>query len=235
MFIMSGGKAWRLAGAAAFASALACASAETRADTILFSDDFNRPDSIVIGNGWTSAAEPGGGFLEIRNNALSAGQIGNLSVPRAAVFRPLGFAGTLTISGRLSDSDGNPSVAPGGAFFHLIAIANNGDPTAVGESLQSGYGIGVFQNGSDGVNSYVRLFDNGVVIDTADFPDNFMRSEVDFSVSIALDGSVTGMLTNPTSLATFDFSFGPRAIQSNGGNFMYETGGNSRPPMVPKR
>lgn len=198
---------------------------------VLFSDDFNRPDSATVGNGWTSVAEPGGGFLEVSGGILRAGVTVVGGVPRAAVIRPLAFNQRLSISGRLFDSDGNPSVPPGGAFYHQIAVANDGSPDqAFPDSLASGFGISILRNDSAGLNSYVQLFDNGTVRGVADFPDTFITSDVLFMVSFDPDGSVEGVLTNPDTLAQFAFSFGPSPVQSTGGNLIYLTGGNSRPP-----
>lgn len=186
---------------------------------VLFADDFNRPDSATVGNGWVSVTEGGGpGFLVIQDNKLI-----NPAVPRTGIYRPFAFDAPIRITGRLFDSDGNPSAGLGGFFEGTFAVRAGNDV------LQKGYGITVNRNDALGGNTFLSRFDNGVQIDIVNYPAFHITSEAILDVIFALDGSMTGSLINPLTNDQFDFSFGAHTIASTGDNFMFVSPGNGRP------
>lgn len=189
------------------------------AAVILFADDFNRPDSTTVGNGWVSVTEGGGpGFQVIQDNKLI-----NPDVPRTGIYRPFAFDAPIRITGHLFDSDGHPSAGLGGHYEGTFAVRAGNDV------LQKGYGITVNRNDALGGNSFLSRFDNGVQIDVVNFPAFHITSEAILDVVFALDGSMTGSLSNPLTNDQFDFSFGAHAIASTGDNLMFVSPGNGRP------
>ncbi|MGH7176576.1 MAG: hypothetical protein ACREJC_04270, partial [Tepidisphaeraceae bacterium] len=60
----------RTAGAYALCGLLICLLVTT-AEGAIFSDNFNRPDSPSVGNGWTNTSGNTGGNLAIVNNQVS--------------------------------------------------------------------------------------------------------------------------------------------------------------------
>lgn len=199
------------------AVAIHCAPAN--AAVILFADDFNRPDSPVVGNGWVSVTEGGGpGTLVIQDTKLI-----NTGLPRSGIYRPFAFDAPIRITGKLFDSDGHPSAGLGGFFEGTFAVRAGNDV------LQKGYGITVNRNDALGGNTFISRFDNGAEIDLVNYPAFLITSEAILDAVFHLDGSITGSLINPLTSDQFDFSFGARTIDSTGDNFMFVSPSNGRP------
>lgn len=194
-------------------------SAPADAAVILFADDFNRPDSAVVGNGWTSVGEGGvpGTFV------IQDGKLINPDVPRSGIYRPFTFDAPIRITAKLFDSDGHPSAGLGGTYESAFAVR------ATEDIVQKGYGITVNRNDALGDNSFLSLFDNGVQLEIIDYPDFLITAEAIIDVVFDPDGTIAGSLINPLNSDQFDFAFGPRSIASTGDNFMVVLTGNGRP------
>jgi hypothetical protein len=169
----------------------------------MFSDDFNRADSVTVGNGWTDL----NGNMEIRNNALTCSAVG---VPGGGVYRPFAFSGPITISATLTETSGFGGVLR--RYNCILGILSDGQ--------SAGYGIRFSRGDANYSDSKVRLYDGPTEIGRIDTPFQFGPA-INVSALINLDGSVTGTISQPGD--TFDFAFGPHAIQSIGGNFSYQT------------
>lgn len=167
-----------------------------------FSDDFNRPDSSVVGNGWSNTAGNYDGNLSIQNDQLiSDGQIGT-----AGIYRPYSFVAPVTISASLFGTD--DSLVSGDRYSDTLTLDNNGN-------IDSGYGISVGRTGSDWNNSSVSLMDGTDLITT--LPSTFQFGpQVNVTATFSPDGSINGNVNDGSNI--FNFSFGPRTILSTGTN-----------------
>lgn len=96
---------------------LACQFAS--ADT--FFDDFNRPNSSSVGNGWTNTSGNVGGNLAIINNQLSAIAPGGGS---AGIYRPFSFTSPVTVSAQIFEEGGFGGLLR--RYTSFFSLANDG-------------------------------------------------------------------------------------------------------------
>ncbi len=171
-----------------------------------FVDDFNRPNSPSVGNGWLDATGTGTTNLSIFSDRAQAPDPSPGNVI-AGIFRPFSLGAGVSISATLTQENGFGGLS--NRFSQIIALNSNGD-------INSGYGI-IFHRGDINFqDSVVILVDNGVQLETQNIANQFGPS-IDVAFTIFSDGSVAG-LANSSS-----FSFGPRAFNANGTNFLYTT------------
>src|SRR4051812_3448983 len=67
-----------------------------------FSDDFNRPNSSTVGNGWSNTIGNTGGNLAIVNNQLSGTALGG----NAGISRPFGLSSPVSVSAQVFEESG---------------------------------------------------------------------------------------------------------------------------------
>ena len=174
-----------------------------------FFDDFNRPDSSTVGNGWLNAtATTSGdvGTFQIQNNEATFITTANAS---AAIYRPADFSGSFTIDATLKETNGFGGLT--NRYDQYITIFNDG-------TIGHGYGLNIGRSDSISNNSYITLLDGTNALSTILSPFQF-GSAIDTHVTFSPDGSVVGSISQGTS--QFDFSFGSHTIQSSGTNFLY--------------
>jgi hypothetical protein len=201
----------------------------------VFTDDFNRPDSPSVGNGWVDCISNAGPNLLVKDNRLST-TFSSLDDRAAGIYRPFPFSGTLTVSATISEMTGHN--ADPRRYHSGLAVYNDG-------SVGLGYGVFVVRSGSQFTNSEVILFDGSIGNIDVDgdqsgrvanrmSPFQF-GPEINVVVTFFVDGRVTGRITGDG--LPFDFSFGPRFVRSVGTNFtvfqVYPSPLNSPNPIYP--
>lgn len=192
-------------------SAFLCSVVITSKATVI-SDDFNRADSSVIGNGWTTSAGSVVGNPKIVSNRLANDALGDSP---SGIFQPLAFTTPLQVQATLTPTDGDASVPAGSRFIHTFFVKSDG-------SVTGGYGVTFYRADSVFNNSAVRLVDNNAIIDTIASPFQFL-STLAVNFVVELDGSVHGSATEGSNV--FNFNFGPHAMVSSGSNFEALLGG----------
>lgn len=172
---------------------------------LTFTDDFNRPNSATVGNGWSNTTGNIGGNLAIKNNELTCPSTGG-----AGIFRPFPFTAPITTTARVKEQNGFGTLLR--RYVTSFLVRNNG-------TLNQGYGVVVVRSDQNFNNSQVILVEDNTQL--ASIPSTFQYGpEIHVSVTFNLDGSVTGTVSAPPpSTATFSFSFPPHQIQSVGDNF----------------
>jgi hypothetical protein len=176
---------------------------------LTFTDDFNRPDSPTVGNGWSDTAGNISSNLEIRNNELTCPGTGG-----AGIFRPFPFTAPTTVTAKVKEMNGFGSLLR--RYVTGVWILNDG-------VRDNGYGVVFLRSDQDFANSQVRLYDATTNVANEDSTFQY-GPEINISITFSLDGNVTGTVSEPApSTNTFSFSFGPRTIQSTGGNFSVAT------------
>lgn len=184
-----------------FAQGLCCQGA-------FFFDDFNRPDSNVVGNGWSNTVGNYDGVnLIITNNVLAAPSIYG---GRSGIYRPFPFDGPLTVTATITEKNGFGGLLR--AYDSEFVILNSGGLT------NDGYRLVVARSDQNAGNSQVILYDGGSLLGRIFSPFQY-GPQLDVSATFALDGSVTGVVSE--GLDTFNFSYGPHAILSSGPNFSF--------------
>lgn len=171
-----------------------------------FFDDFNRPDNTVVGNGWSDLGGNLNGNLTIVNNELRV----PFPAGYAGIYRSFSFADSTAISVTFKESEGFGGLRR--RYNNAIAIRND-------STLNSGYGIRVVRSDSNFNNSQIQLFDGNLDSSPtiASFPASFQFGErVQVRALFQPNGSVTGNVSGDGNV--FRFGFGPRTINSNGGN-----------------
>jgi len=183
---------------------LSLLSASARADS--FFDDFNRPNSATVGNGWSDLSGNLNGNLIILDNELR--------VPSAAgyagIARPFDLGGPVQISVNFKESSGFGGLLR--RYNHAVAVRND-------QSLGTGYGIRLGRSDANFNNSQVQLFDGNLDNSTplAILPANFQfGASLRLEATFQTDGRVTGSVFDTNN--RFDFNFGPRSVQSAGSN-----------------
>lgn len=184
--------------------------ANTTSGGVAFSDNFNRPNSPTVGNGWLNATDnPPGTQLGINNNRLSA-------IPGtgdAWVYRPFPATNQIALTAVITDQNGFGCIP----FRHTSSISIRNDGT-----INSGYQVG-FSRGDQNYGSTINLFDNGVLVGSTNALIQFGHSLTVNYVVFNSDGSIQGRVTADGS--SFDFSFPARAINSQGANILIRLGG----------
>jgi len=175
-----------------------------------FFDDFNRPESAHVSNGWEPSVGEG---LRIDNRRLTAD-----SDSLSGITRSQGDATEVSFAATLTQTNG----------FHCLTYQYG---HFLGISYEPATGNGYFvkfnradRNYSD---SRIDLFDNGSVVQSINSTFQFSDSIVVEYLTFAPDGSVSGRISDASS--SFDFSFPPREIQSTGSKiFVGLSPGDSR-------
>ncbi len=190
-----------------FCAIIVSAHAGKASAAVLISDDFNRPDSAVVGNGWTTA--PGsGGTLSILNNHLT-----NAEPQYSAVNYPLLSTGAITISADASGANGYGGLPYRyGAVFY---IKSDG-------TIDNGYGISLGRADAN-YPSHVMLMQNGVTV--GDLLSTFQFTDVThIDATFNADGSVVGVVSDPNNPANvYNFSFPARVVSNTGTYFQIDS------------
>jgi hypothetical protein len=188
----------------ALVGAVICIACPAHAGALAFSDDFNRPDSLVVGNGWLGASDnPAGYSLEIVGARLSATRTDG----GVAVFHPFPVTNQVELGAIFTHHNGFGCIP----FRHGASFTIRNDGTRGG-----GYGISFGRGDANFADSRVARSDGGIGIDSV--PSSFQFTEavtIDY-IRFDNDGSIQGHISQPG--ASFDFSFGPRSINSQGTN-----------------
>lgn len=172
------------------------ASTSAFAALTTFFDDFNRPDSVTVGNDWQIMAGSVGGELIIQNNTLTTPVPGGA----AGIWRPIDFSGPVTISGTLTQTTGaDNSLKRYESGFWIGTTGSRAVPT--------GYEIIFLRSGGSYSNSGIELTFNGAVV--AIIPSTFQYGAA-IAVTVTyspVDGRISGSVTG--DVQTFAFDFGP--------------------------
>ena len=185
--------------------ALLCMNSTARA-TVVFTDDFNRPDSGVVGNGWASSADNLNGSLVIRNNALSTSlDYGNNSF--ASVFRSVDFSGSVRVQATFTETNGLGGLHS--RFGDWLTFFNDG-------TIQNGLSVIFFRGDQNFTDSAVFVRMNGLpgLVLTSSFQ---FTSAIETDVTVLADGSISGIVSEGAN--SFAFSAGPSGVPLTGGNF----------------
>ena len=186
------------------ASSLACLDA---AGFPMFQDDFNRPDSTTVGNGWIDV--PGYHSI-IAGGRLSTDQ--SPSLGGAAIYRPFSFGAPVSISATLAESSG---------FGGLLETYNADISILSDGTVRSGYTVVFGRSDQNFNNSGIGLFDGPNVVALFN-PTIQFGHQIDVQLNFGVDGSVLGSIGQNGLSETF--SFGPHAVQSLGGNVLIRLG-----------
>lgn len=142
-----------------------------------FFDDFNRPDSPDIDNGWILATDNiTSGDLGIVSNRLS-----HVTTNDAAICRQFPLNKKTTLSVRFTDRNGYSCHR--NRHEEQISIRSDG-------TRDSGYGIRLHRSDNGYTNSQVTLVDNGIEIDQQYATFQFANTVTVDYVTFNLDGSV---------------------------------------------
>ena len=174
---------------------------------VLFSDDFNRADSSVVGNGWSDMSTNSPSDLLIKNSTLTTQSVGG----QAGIYRAFAFDRNLTLSATLTEASAFGGLPDG--FEADLGVLNNGN-------ADTGYRVSVTHSDSGINDSSVRLFDGAVFVDRIYSAFQF-TDKLEISITFAMDGVVSGIVSQ--GIQDFTFAFGARSILSNGNNIGIHT------------
>jgi hypothetical protein len=181
-----------------------------------FFDDFNRPDSNVVGNGWIDS--PNGGALSIINNRLSTTEI-NTTYESGGIYRPFDFDSPVTISATMSQTNGYGGLTS--RFGDQFSIRGDGNTADGSTSAPNGYSLLIGRSDQNYANSSVELYDDDIFVGLQYSTFQF-NSLLNGTFTFFPDGEVVGSLSEGANI--FNFSFGPRVIQSDGADFTISMG-----------
>jgi hypothetical protein len=179
------------------------------ADTI-FQDDFNRPDSSSVGNGWLDTSGNVNGNLGITNNAVSPSVAGG----EAGIYRSFSGSAALTATATLGQENGFGGLLR--RYGAMLTFFNDG-------IIEHGYGLEFSRGDQNFSDSRVTLLDGGTEHNVLSSSFQY-GPKIDVSFTMLPDGTINGSVANTGGGSHFEFSFGPHLIQSSGSNFMYSTG-----------
>jgi hypothetical protein len=183
------------------------AACSLSAQSLPFADDFNRPDSITIGNGW-STFSTGSDQLEISNHAAA------FLHPDAFVtlYRPADFTAPLTLTATFREVSGFGGV--GLRYGVAMGILDTGPG--------DGYRLSFNRGDANFSDSSIALYDGATFV--ASFTPTFQfGSAITASATFFLDGSVLGTISSDGN--SYNFSSGAYAVQSAGANVVFGSGG----------
>jgi hypothetical protein len=171
-------------------------------------DDFNRPNSAIIGNGWT--VESGQWSIESNKLKLAPTPHGRYFIVHPLPTLSTGYAV------RLTETDINGNNGP--YRFECPALIN-----ANADAGLNGYGVHPIRSDARYSHSGVNRYDYGFVdpgfngiIDTQ--APNFQFTDyLTVEYRILSDGSITGSVSD--DIHTVIFNFGPRTITADGNYF----------------
>ena len=169
---------------------------------IIVADDFNRPDSDVVGNGWSQTGDV---QLVIRNNELTS----TVTPGFGAIYRPVDLGGPLEVSATVKEKTGFAGLPR--QYGAIVGIRNDG--TAGG-----GYRLSFQRSDINFDNTTIVLLDGSTQVASI-FPEVQFDEEIHFTALFNVDGSIHG--TVATGGASFNFDFPAYDIQSAGANFIY--------------
>jgi|GEM_PF-4919639 len=170
------------------------------------SDDFNRPDSTNVGNGWSNLLDSGTHRLVIRDQRLTTQTYLESTPGAAGVFRSTPRALPITLSARLTYM--NASAGLPYRYTTQIGILSDG-------KLDTGYRLIFSRSDSNYSNSKVCLNDG--LVDVANVASSFQfQDEIVVSATFNADGSIMGSVQGDGQ--TFPFSFPAYGVQSTGTN-----------------
>ena len=146
----------------------------------VFADDFNRPDSAAVGNGWLDTTGNNGGNFGIVN-----GTLGVPNVPGGAgIYRPVPANQSIHIQCKLLDTT---SSLRRGRYEHRVLLRNDG-------TRFKGYGLMLGRTDSALNNSMIHLISDEVILSS-------VKPSFEFPVPLYLDatyspdGSVQGTVS----------------------------------------
>ena len=190
------------------AAAVVCAAQYARADT--FTDDFNRSDSSIVGNGWLNSPGNVGGNMLITGNKVGV----PTNSGAGTLYRPFNSTSfPIHVQTKLYQGHGFAGVTS--RFNHFIQIRNDG-------GYLRGYGLNVVRSDINSSNSQVIRVDTSGASGGAAQVD-FQNSTFQFSANLDLDatyyadGSIIGTLKDAVN--TFAFTFPAHAIVASGSYF----------------
>jgi pimeloyl-ACP methyl ester carboxylesterase len=174
----------------------------------IFSDNFERPDSSDIGNGWTKLI--GGSGIELVDGAVRVNVISGENLPPSGIYRFVDYVGDVTLKGKIFETNGFSGLS--NRYLAAIGILGDGTPS-------SGYHIVFTRSDRNYNNSEVQLFDSGTLVQRV--PSSFQfGSDITFEVTFREDGAVSGKVSGNTQ--QFEFDFAPRSVESSGDYIYFE-------------
>ena len=177
-----------------------------------FSDDFNRPDSSTVGNGWLNASNNTGGNMTITSQKVGV----PINSGFGTIYRPFAVTSDVRVQGTLIQGHGFNAFYPQ-HYTHFILFRSDGLNVR-------GCGIWLYRSDNAANNSRVSRVDTSGPTGGATEVDG-VNSSFQFANSVELDatfypdGSIQGTLRDGVS--QFAFTFPPRAITATGGNFAF--------------
>lgn len=179
-------------------------SSEALSQTSFF-DDFNRPDSAVVGNGWTAVTGSVNGELVIRSGALSTAN----SASNAGIYRPFDFSTGVRVQANLTETSGfnGPN-----RYESLLTLFSGGD-------LESGLGIEIHRSDIGFANSGVTIRTASGIFATQFSPFQY-GSQLGVDFRYQTNGLIDGTVTSGSD--SFNFSFDASSIpvsELSGTNF----------------
>lgn len=172
-----------------------------------FFDDFNRPDSQTVGNGWLDAPDIFGNHLSIMNSQLTTVQ------SFTGIYRPFSFSSPVSISATLAETSGFGGLL--NRYNAQIGILNDG-------TRDGGYRVSFYRGDQNFNDSAITLLDGANTI--ASFtPTIQFGHQIDVRLDFGVDGSVLGSIGQNSQSESF--SFGPHSVLSSGGNVLIGLGG----------
>ena len=172
-----------------------------------FFDDFNRPDSQVVGNGWSDVPDIYGNHLSIKNGQLTT------TASFSGISRSLMFNGPISMSLTLAETSGY-----GGLPNRYIAEFG----ILGGSTTNSSYRVSLYRGDQNYSNSKITLLDGADVVATF-MPQIQFGHQIDVRIAFGVDGSVNGDIGQQSGQSE-SFSFGARNVLSNGGNIILGLG-----------
>lgn len=173
-----------------------------------FQDNFDRPNSDDIGNGWSKTSGDIRGSLVLRDGAVTALATDGY----AGMCRPWQFTGTVTVTATISDISGFAGVRS--RFVSKLLVKNSGD-------CRDGYGISIERGDENADDSRVAVVDSGQATGVSARSTFQFKERLLVVARFAPDGSIDGSVTEGTD--TFLFSFGPTTSNSTGDNVAWCT------------
>ncbi len=167
------------------------------AGSLIFVDNFNRPDSTVAGNGWSNVHPS----IFVQGNRL---------VGSGIITRDLPFNFPIRIRGRLIGGGCGTAGGVSDHFDHELKLFTD-------QYGSGGYGLYFFRPDETQFNSQIALLDGNIITDRVySFPQFANGVDIDFSVFS--DGSVRGVAGSQG--IDFPFVFPAREMQKRGNFFM---------------
>ena len=175
-------------------------SSEALSQTSFF-DDFNRPDSQVVGNGWTDVPDIYGNHLSIKDGQLTT------TASFSGISRSFTFGGPISMSLTLAETSGYGGLP--NRYIAAFGILGGG-------TTNSGYAVSLYRGDQNYSNSQITLLDGADVVATF-MPLIQFGHQIDVNITFGVDGSVNGVIGEQSGQSE-GFSFGARNVLSNGGN-----------------